>query len=147
VIDLDPQVAQAVNRLAGINIDRLRDVWRARYGAPPRVRATDLLRRLLAERIQVEAYGSDPELEQRIAALVRSYERNGKIARPRAKLNPGSVLVREYSGEIHRVEVIAGGFLWRGQQMRSLSQIAREITGTRWNGPKFFGAPQVERKR
>jgi hypothetical protein len=59
-------------------------------------------------------------------------------ARP-GRLRPGTVLVREWEGGSHRVMVLAEGFAWNGTTYASLSQVARAITGTRWNGPRFFG--------
>ena len=55
------------------------------------------------------------------------------------RIKPGSILVREWSGELHRVTVLEIGFAWNGATYRSLSEVARAITGTRWNGPRFFG--------
>jgi hypothetical protein len=59
--------------------------------------------------------------------------------RCRADLKPGTILVREWKGRSHRVMVVDGGFAWNGRTYDSLSKIARAITGTRWNGPRFFG--------
>jgi hypothetical protein len=56
-----------------------------------------------------------------------------------AGVKPGALIGREYQGVMHRVVVVQGGYEWRGQTYKSLSEIARLITGTRWNGPKFFG--------
>jgi hypothetical protein len=55
------------------------------------------------------------------------------------RLKPGTLLIREFGGEMHRVTVVAGGFSWKGLTYTSLSEVARAITGTRWNGPRFFG--------
>jgi DUF2924 family protein len=57
----------------------------------------------------------------------------------RARLKTGTVLVRAYAGITHEVVIVPGGFLWNTETHRSLSTIARRITGTRWNGPRFFG--------
>jgi hypothetical protein len=54
-------------------------------------------------------------------------------------LKPGAVLVREHAGTLHRVTVVEGGYAWSGTTYRSLSEVARAITGTRWNEPRFFG--------
>ena len=54
-------------------------------------------------------------------------------------LKPGTLLAREYDGHLHRVTVVPDGFAWNGAVYNSLSEIARAITGTRWNGPRFFG--------
>ncbi len=135
----DAAIAQAVAALRGLDVDALREAWRRRGGEPPRVRSADLLRRLLSERIQIAAFGADPALDKRLRALALTYDRRKATPRLKPSLKPGAVLVREYSGEIHRIEVLADGFAWRGKTWRSLSKIARAITGTHWNGPKFFG--------
>jgi Protein of unknown function (DUF2924) len=65
---------------------------------------------------------------------------SAKISRPTTPLpRTGTLLVREWRGATHHVTVVADGFLWNGKSYRSLSSIARAITGTRWNGPRFFG--------
>jgi hypothetical protein len=133
------RVADEVAALAGLNIDDLRSIWRRRFGTPPPLRSGDVMRRCLAEKIQLTAFGGDAELEARLAALVRAHRRGKPPAAARAKVGRGAVLFREYAGETHRVEALEGGFLWRGRTWRSLSEIAREITGSRWNGPRFFG--------
>jgi hypothetical protein len=136
----DADVTERVNALQGLNIDSLRAAWGQTFGGmPPAVRSGDILRRLLAERLQMEALGGDPELERELARLVRSY-RPGLAPKPTpSKLRPGTVLVREWAGETHRVDVTEAGFWWNGAEHRSLSVIARAITGARWNGPRFFG--------
>ena len=62
------------------------------------------------------------------------------------ELRPGTVLGREWNGQMHRVAVLADGFAWNGKTYPSLSKIALAITGTRWNGPKFFGLRDKPRK-
>jgi hypothetical protein len=133
-------VETAVRELEGMNIDALRLAWRQRCGkAPPRLRAADVLRRFLAERIQLDAFGGDPELDAQIAALVKRHRRGERLAPARPVFRPGTVLVREYGGRTHHVEVRDQGFDYANRRWDSLSQIAREITGVRWNGPRFFG--------
>ena len=61
------------------------------------------------------------------------------LDRKRTDLTPGTMLVREWDRKSHRVMVLADGFAWNGQSYDSLSKIAFAITGTRWNGPRFFG--------
>jgi hypothetical protein len=129
-----------VRALDGLNIDGLRDEWRGRFRAPPpALRAPDLMRRFLADRIQTEALGRDEALEKRLAALVRGYQRGEKPRAPAPIFRPGTMLEREHRGRMHRVEVLADGFRFEGRIYKSLSVIAREITGVRWNGPRFFG--------
>ncbi len=70
---------------------------------------------------------------------------DGKAARPDATLKPGGRLLREWNGVTHTVEVTDEGFRWNGQTYRSLSAVARAITGARWSGPRFFGLQEGAR--
>lgn len=132
-------VEAQVEGLRSLGMEELRTQWRQRWGAPPPVRSSDFLRRLLAERIQLEAYGHDPELERRIAKLVTAHRRGRPPSAPRQTFKPGTLLVREHAGVTHRVEVLPSGFRWQGEVYGSLSEVARQITGVRWSGPLFFG--------
>jgi len=141
---IQADVEQAVRMLEGKTIEQLRVLWRSRGGQPPRLQSGELLRRLLAERIQVEAYGRDVDLERQIAALVAARRRGQGQAPARARFKVGTLLVREHAGVSHRVEVLDQGFRWNGGNYASLSEIARTITGTRWNGPAFFGLRETK---
>lgn len=127
----NPVTAQ-VRVLETMTLEEVRSAWRARYGAPPKLRSLDLLRRLLSWRMQIEATGGlDPALRQALRA---------GDATPRGPtLRPGAKVGREWRGVRHEVEVIEAGFLYEGRTYDSLSSIARAITGVRWNGPRFFG--------
>ena len=122
-----------VRALEALSLELLRAEWRRRYGAPPGLRSVDLLRRLLAWRIQADAYGDlDADLRRRLRS----------VAAPRRldqRVRPGARIAREWQGQRYEVEVVDGGFIHAGARYASLSQIARAITGTRWNGPRFFG--------
>lgn len=116
--------------LNAMDLHQLREEWRRRYGAPPKLRSAELVRYALAWRIQTEAFGTiDPALRKRLRGT------GGPIDR----FDPGARITREWLGVSHEVEVIDGGFLYAGQRWKSLSEIARQITGSRWNGPRFFG--------
>jgi hypothetical protein len=128
----EAEVADEVRRLGTLNLEALRLAWRRRYGPPPRLRSADLLRRLLSWRIQSEALGGLPVETRR--ALART-----SAAPRRPKLEAGVRLMREWRGVRHEVEMMQQGVLYRGQAYASLSEVARTITGTRWNGPRFFG--------
>lgn len=119
--------------IAEIDLHSLRQVWRQRFGPPPRLRSAELLALALAYRLQAEqAGGLDGEIR-------RSLRRPG-AARAMSPLTPGTKLAREWMGVRHEVVVEPDGKLtWSGQHYDSLSQVARAITGTRWNGPRFFG--------
>jgi hypothetical protein len=101
---------------------------------PPRL-SLDLLRRALAYQIQAESLGGlPPKFEKLLQSNSSPRTLNGH-----RKLEPGSQLVREWQGEMHVVDVVDGGYRWQGERYASLSAVAREITGTRWSGPRFFG--------
>jgi hypothetical protein len=108
---------------------------------PPKAFGPDLLRRSIAHRIQEKAYGCLSSSTQRLLdQMMKAYvaKPNEKIVLPR-RIKPGSVLVREWKGKSHRVMVLAEGFAYDGSTFGNLSEIAGLITGTRWNGPRFFG--------
>ena len=111
----------------------------AAYLEAAALRAPDLMRRMLADKIQTEALGRDEPLERKLAALVRGHGRGETPRASQPMFRPGTVLMREHQGRTHRVEVVAAGFLWQNANYKSLSEIARAITGVRWNGPRFFG--------
>lgn len=126
-------VTQEVRALTRLDLEGLRGQWRKRYGAPPSLRSPELLRMALAWRIQAGAMGDlDP-------ASRRALRRPAVIAKARPAPSNGSRLVREWKGVVHEVTVVDDGFLHRGETFPSLSQVARKITGSRWNGPRFFG--------
>jgi hypothetical protein len=96
-----------------------------------------LIARYLAYHVQEKAFGGlDRETKNFLDALARGREPDAP--RPR-RLKAGTVIVREYQGERHEVTVAPDGFIWREKTCASLSMIAREITGTNWNGPRYFG--------
>ena len=120
----------------------LRREWRRLYRALPPKRVTrDLLMLGVAWKIQEQAYGGlSAATKRRLADLAQTLERDGDVTRNRvARLRPGAKLVREWRGTTHSVTVVEDGFEWNGQHWRSLSSIAREITGVHWSGPRFFG--------
>lgn len=133
-VETDDAVTIEVRGLMVLDLEGLRAAWKSRYGVPPKLRSVTLLRYMLAWRIQEAAWGGlDGDLRQRL-------RRPGSIAAaagPRPSV--GSIITREYRGQPHAVAVTSEGFIHDGVTYKSLSQVARAITGTRWNGPKFFG--------
>jgi hypothetical protein len=108
---------------------------------PPRAFGPDLLRRSVAQKMQEDAYGglskaSQRELNQLVAALIAKPDVNLTVAR---RAQAGTVLVRDWKGMSHRVMITSDGFYYDDRTYSNLSEIARLITGTRWNGPRFFG--------
>jgi hypothetical protein len=138
----DPAVDAELDRLAVMPIAQLRVRYRDVFRAdPPKAFGPDLLRRSVARRIQEKAYGGLSRTSQRLLEQMMkafSAKPNGKIVLPR-RTKPGSVLVREWKGQSHRVMVLADGFAYDGKTFGNLSEIAGLITGTRWSGPRFFG--------
>ena len=127
--------------LAAMSPVQLRERWAAMgAGSAPAVPAT-LLRRLLAQRLQEKRYGRLPllvvrELERAAASPCSSAPEQ---PRQKAALSAGTRLIREWNGQTIAVEVIDSGFVWNDRPYRSLSEIAREVTGAHWSGPRFFG--------
>jgi hypothetical protein len=138
----DPAVEAELARLAGMPIAQLRIRYREVFrGDPPTAFGPDLLRRSIAHRIQEKAYGGLSRSAQRLLdQMMKAFaaKPGGKIVLPR-RIKPGSVLVREWKGKSHRIMVLADGFAYDGETYGNLSEIAVLITGTRWNGPRFFG--------
>ena len=137
-------VAGRVRELSALDLGHLRLQWRNVFSrnAPPHL-TKPLLSRILAYRLQADAYGDlDPDIRRALKGVRRSaaagLDKSGSLGSAR-RIKPGSVLVREWSGHLHRVIAIDGGFVWDGETYRSLSHVARAITGVRWNGPRFFG--------
>jgi hypothetical protein len=117
---------------------RYREVFRTEV--PPAF-GPDLLRRTIAYRLQEKAYGGlAPPARRILNQLVKAMaaKPTGRLELPR-RIKPGSELVRTWNGKTYRVTVLAEGFAYEGNTFGNLSEIANLITGTRWNGPKFFG--------
>src|SRR5580658_7322753 len=135
---IDPAAIEAeVNQVRSLGIDALRRRWRAMFGAvPPKGLTKDIIARMIAYRIQEEAFGG---LDRETVKLLDRLARGEKPNELNRRLKAGTILVREYQGERHTVTVVPDGFVWRDKTYSSLSTIARAITGTAWNGPRFFG--------
>jgi len=126
-----------IDQVRSLGIEALRQRWRLLFGAsPPKGLTKDIIARMIAYRIQCEALGG-PERET--VKLLDRLARGGRRDGLNRRLKTGTVLVREYQGERHTVTIVPGGFLWQDSTYLSLSAIARAITGTAWNGPRFFG--------
>ena len=133
------ELAERLASIETLGVEQLRAVWRERFGAPPQLRAREVLRRALAERLQEEAFGVDTELQRRLAPMAARVRPGHKPAMASTTYKPGSVLEKDWEGVRHSVDIVEGGFAWNGKRYDSLSAIARAITGVRWNGPRFFG--------
>jgi hypothetical protein len=137
---LDAEVA----RLRYLDVGELRNRWHTVLGQrPPPHLPRHLLFRVLAYRFQADQLGDLDGESKRILDRSGSAENAGQravdLSRRTVNLRPGTTLGREWNGRMHRVAVLTDGFAWNGKTYPSLSKVAFEITGTRWNGPKFFG--------
>ena len=134
-------LADRLARLATLSPTALRGEWlrMMKQPAPPAF-TTDLLRRALVYRLQEQTQGGlAPALRAELERLGASTERTAAVVLPMARIKPGTRLVRDWGGGSHHVVVEADGFRYRDRRYGSLSQIAREITGAQWSGPRFFG--------
>ena len=135
--------------LKAMSVNELKAEWQALYDAPAPNNSRNFLEGRLAYRIQELTYGGPDKQTRRLLDLLAdevegTLTRKAQIADPR---NPvvGTKLIREWDGVAHTVTVLREGFDWDGRRYKSLSAVARAITGTRWNGYRFFGLR--ERKR
>ena len=122
---------KAVETIAAMDLRELRTEWERRYGAAPRHRSADLLRRVLAWRVQADVHGGFD------APTIKMIDRADLVQNLAPK--PGMRLAREFAGRVHEAVVLESGVVYEGQTYGSLSEVARLITGKRWNGPRFFG--------
>ena len=133
---------EALSRLPTLDIAELRQQWRGFYKtqAPPNL-SRELLVRAVAHRMQELAVGSlRPEPRRQLLRIAQQFKQTGEATiRARPELKPGTRLMREWQGRTYDVLVLDDGFSWQGTRYRSLSAIARQITGTAWSGPLFFG--------
>ena len=111
--------------------------WSDTFGMPaPKGISRTFLRRFIVYELQVQECGGLP---RHVANAVTRPAKDPKPKIPSPALKSGGRLLREWNGVTHVVDVTDGGFVWKGQTWRSLSVIAREITGAQWSGPRFFG--------
>jgi hypothetical protein len=127
---LDAEIA----RLRDLGVSELRSRWHTVF---------HLLFRVLAYRLQTDQLGDmDAEtvrLLDRSGSPEKAGQRAVSMGQRIAELRPGTMLGREWNGQMHRVAVLTEGFAWNGKPYRSLTKVAFAITGTHWSGPKFFG--------
>jgi hypothetical protein len=137
---LDAQIA----RLRDLGVGDLQARWRTEFRRrPPHRLPRHLLFRVLAYHLQAVRLG---QLEQDVRRILERSDPSADLSRlaadlerMRPSLKPGTVLTREWDGHLQHVMVLADGFSWKGDTYPSLSKVASAITGTRWNGPRFFG--------
>ncbi|HEY1852741.1 MAG TPA: DUF2924 domain-containing protein [Candidatus Binataceae bacterium] len=151
-LERDPQkLASELEQLRELPSEQLRQRWQTLFGAepPPKLRSS-LIVQGIAYRVQEKVFGglkpATVRLLERIADAATA--RRPSTATPeKIRVNAGTVLIREWHGSKHQVTVLTDGFLFRAKRFRSLSQIARAITGSRWSGPLFFGLKAARKEQ
>jgi hypothetical protein len=148
-LPVDASVLLIVANLEGLDLNGLRRQWRAHFGGePPAHLPRWLLMKVLAYRLQSDAFGDFNKTSRRILCSEKDddatapFDRRAPQTREGLGLKAGALLVREWNGRLERVMILEEGFAWNGQTFGSLSQIAKAMTGTNWNGHRFFGLRQ-----
>jgi hypothetical protein len=129
----DPELGDGLHRLSQLDLKQLRKPWAELFGPPPKLRSPELLRHLIAWRLQAAAHGGLDHQTRRKLTGPGPVEAEGRDR------GLGAVLRREWQGRPIEVVVEVDGFKWNAKTWPSLSAVARVATGTRWNGPRFFG--------
>jgi hypothetical protein len=145
-------VEDEIAHLRGLDLKGLRSRWQSTFQGPALDHLTrHLLFAIIAYQIQADRFGDlDQDTKQvldRTVARETAPAMSARLAsfdQKRTELSPGTVLVREWDRQSQRVMVMADGFAWNGKTYDSLSKVAFAITGTRWNGPRFFGLRDKE---
>jgi hypothetical protein len=146
-VTTETSVEDEIVHLRGLDLKGLRARWQSGLQRPaPDHLTRQLLFAIIAYRIQADRFGDlDHETRQLLDRTDAKESGTATSARlvsfdqKRTELTPGTVLVREWDRQSQRVMVMADGFAWNGQTYDSLSKVAFAITGTSWNGPRFFG--------
>ena len=143
---MNTSVDDQLKKLPEMSREDLQSLWTKLFGKPPNpaLRRENLIP-ILAYRLQEKAYGGlKPSVAKRLRALAEGEPRRSGAATP--SIRPGTRIVREWQGRLHEVSALGDGYEYNGQTWRSLSEIARAITGTRWSGPAFFGIRRRSQK-
>ncbi|NRA40640.1 MAG: DUF2924 domain-containing protein [Planctomycetes bacterium] len=140
----DPSILKKVAALEHMDLKQLRLYWNELFERDaPKTYKVQFLRKRLAYRIQELAYGglsdSTKKRIDEIYAVWKSEQDTKRAVKKKSLPMTGSIISRDYNGIVYEVKIVEDGFEYLGRKWKSLSAIAREITGTRWNGPAFFG--------
>jgi hypothetical protein len=141
-----------ISRLRGLELPDLRAVWEKHHGAiVPRTLRREMLIRSILWQIQAKTFGGlKPAIRKYLLEVANATHSKTSVApAPPIRIRPGTKLIRVWQNRTHTVTALDEGFEWQGKRYRSLSRIARSITGTRWNGLIFFGVkrkPAPQRK-
>jgi len=153
LLSADASLATVLAGLEGLELEGLRRQWRNHLGGEaPAHLPVWLLVKVLGHRLQIAAFG---DLDKSVRRLLRDeadeagqhtgpFDRRDAQTRDGIALRPGALLVREWQGKLERVMVLEEGFAWNGKNFGSLSPIAKAMTGTNWNGHRFFGLRQTK---
>ncbi len=135
------RLAEELNALSTMSKVQLRDRWNRNYKSPAPDISSTLLALAIAHRLQARHSADVPPTYLReIRRLGDILDRDGSLtSEPMATIKLGTSLVRSWHGKTHQVLITDRGYVYKGQTYRSLSHIAREITGAHWSGPRFFG--------
>ena len=135
--EVDCQISELAHR----STQELRLAWRQLHRVePPQGLSRDLLIRAVAHELQEQSYGGTGRaFRRRLQALTGELEKRGVPFDPAIVLKTGTTLVRQWRGHTHAILVCDDGFEYEGERFRSLSVIAKRITGAHWSGPRFFG--------
>jgi hypothetical protein len=141
-IQLDMDVSERLKTLPAMSKPALSRLWEELFNKPvPQRIRKELMVRILAYRIQEQAFGGlNPKTRRRLDQIACALSKGQNTAiTDIARLKPGTRLIRSWQGKTHAVTIEESGYQYQGRQYRSLSEIARHITGTQWSGPLFFG--------
>jgi hypothetical protein len=134
---LTDDIEREIAALAELDRTALLEQWRMAFGrdAPPRLSRT-LMQKAIAYDLQAKAFGGLSSRTRRALRAAAKADGRSSLSKLPSR---GTRLIRVWHGTLHEIEVLEDGYLWRGERHRSLSAIARAITGTKWSGPRFFG--------
>ena len=134
VLERGERLAATLEAIETMTLTELRKLWGKHFGTPPELRSTDLMRLSLSWRLQARVNGGFDAATRRQLRRKTTTDPSSAIS-----LEVGTKLCRQWQGQAYEIEVTDDGFRWKETTYPSLSAVAMTITGTRWNGPRFFG--------
>ncbi|MEM7233853.1 MAG: DUF2924 domain-containing protein [Planctomycetota bacterium] len=141
------EIEAELDALESLSHAELKEQWNELYGVPcPKHMSRKFLLGAVAYRIQENAFGGlKKSTKRRLQKIAADVAAGKPLKKPGLKIKPGTRLLREWNGAVHEVTVLDNGVEYRGESWPSLSAVAREITGARWSGPRFFGLKEATR--